>query len=90
MLRRLKSDVDLKIPPKKEVLVYAPLTQLQREMYSALVDRSILGYLDKKNVRIAFIFLTLFRMKNLSLVLLRYNACIMTGQKKSFEESSHL
>ncbi|KAK3777842.1 hypothetical protein RRG08_038090 [Elysia crispata] len=49
MLRRLKSDVDLKIPPKKEVLVYAPLTQLQREMYSALVDRSILGYLDKKN-----------------------------------------
>ncbi|GFS25332.1 lymphocyte-specific helicase-like [Elysia marginata] len=49
MLRRLKSDVDLKIPPKKEVLVYAPLTQLQREMYSALVDKSILGYLDKKN-----------------------------------------
>ncbi|GFO02771.1 lymphocyte-specific helicase-like [Plakobranchus ocellatus] len=49
MLRRLKSDVDLNIPPKKEILVYAPLTQLQREMYSALVDRSILGYLDKKN-----------------------------------------
>ncbi|RUS80578.1 hypothetical protein EGW08_011672, partial [Elysia chlorotica] len=49
MLRRLKSDVDLKIPPKKEVLVYAPLTALQREMYSALVDRSIFGYLDKKN-----------------------------------------
>merc|ERR1719195_2170889 len=31
LLRRVKSDVDLEIPPKKEVLVYCPLTARQRE-----------------------------------------------------------
>jgi SNF2 family DNA or RNA helicase len=29
----VKSDVDLQIPPKKEVLVYCPLTKRQKEMY---------------------------------------------------------
>ncbi|CAG5134454.1 unnamed protein product, partial [Candidula unifasciata] len=49
MLRRLKSDVDLNIPPKKEVLVFAPMTQQQRRLYSALVDRTIFSILDQKN-----------------------------------------
>jgi SNF2 family DNA or RNA helicase len=31
--RRVKSDVDLQIPPKKEVLVYCPLTTRQKEIY---------------------------------------------------------
>lgn len=50
MLRRLKQDVDLNIPPKKEMLVFAPLTLLQQEFYKNLVDRTILGYLEEKNV----------------------------------------
>ena len=29
MLRRLKTDVEFSLPPKKEVLVYAPLTLFQ-------------------------------------------------------------
>jgi ATP-dependent DNA helicase len=41
MLRRLKSDVDLVIPPKRELLVYAPLTPLQHEMYRSVVDQTI-------------------------------------------------
>ena len=41
LLRRVKSDVDLKIPPKKEVLVYCPLTKKQREMYESSVNRTI-------------------------------------------------
>ncbi|BFZ13495.1 hypothetical protein BsWGS_16534 [Bradybaena similaris] len=49
MLRRLKSDVDLNIPPKKEVLVFAPMTQQQRHFYSALVDRTIFSFIDQKN-----------------------------------------
>ena len=50
LLRRVKADVDLKIPPKKEVLVYCPLTAKQKEMYSASVNRTISSLLgeDKK------------------------------------------
>ncbi len=29
LLRRLKTDVEYSLPPKKEILVYAPLTQHQ-------------------------------------------------------------
>jgi len=42
MLRRVKADVDLDIPPKKELLVYAPLSAEQREFYESTVDRTIL------------------------------------------------
>ncbi|XP_063989638.1 uncharacterized protein LOC135168912 [Diachasmimorpha longicaudata] len=41
MLRRLKSDVCLDIPPKKEVLVYAPMSQLQHDLYSALLNQDL-------------------------------------------------
>lgn len=51
MLRRLKSDVDLNIPPKKEIVVYASLLKPQQILYSALIDRSILQMLEEKNVR---------------------------------------
>jgi SNF2 family DNA or RNA helicase len=41
MLRRLKTDVDLEIPPKKELIVYCPLTALQKDLYETTVNRSI-------------------------------------------------
>ena len=41
LLRRVKADVDLKIPPKKEVLVYCPMTDEQTEFYKAVVERTI-------------------------------------------------
>merc|ERR1719186_627258 len=41
LLRRVKTDVDLQIPPKKEVLVYCPLTSRQEEMYRAVVEKTI-------------------------------------------------
>ena len=63
MLRRVKTDVDLMIPPKKELIVYAPMTKEQQEFYTATVDRTILQKIEEKNVNIAFI--TYFRM-NLS------------------------
>lgn len=50
MLRRVKSDVDLEIPPKKELLVYAPLTDVQRDMYEATVDRTILKKIKVQEV----------------------------------------
>lgn len=50
MLRRLKTDVDLRIPPKKEVIVYAPLRPLQKEFYAALIDKTIFAKIQEKNV----------------------------------------
>lgn len=50
ILRRLKSDVELNLPPKQEVLVYAPLTEQQRRFYAATVDRTITQMLKKETV----------------------------------------
>ena len=47
LLRRVKADVDLKIPPKKEVIVYCPLTPKQRELYKAVVEKTIGNLMDK-------------------------------------------
>ncbi|XP_076243946.1 lymphocyte-specific helicase [Calliopsis andreniformis] len=41
MLRREKADVCIDIPPKKEVIVYAPLTKLQHDLYLAVLNRDI-------------------------------------------------
>merc|ERR1712142_1174978 len=49
LLRRLKTDVKLDIPPKREVLVYAPLTKVQEDFYTSAVDRTIQSLLESKN-----------------------------------------
>lgn len=41
MLRRMKTDVCLEIPPKKELIVYAPLTELQHDLYKGVLDYDI-------------------------------------------------
>lgn len=50
MLRRLKSDVTLEVPPKKEVIVYAPLTAKQESFYKAVVNKSISKMLGQENM----------------------------------------
>nr|XP_019014337.1 helicase [Kwoniella pini CBS 10737]OCF53118.1 helicase [Kwoniella pini CBS 10737] len=50
LLRRLKVDVEKDLPPKKEYLLYAPLTQQQKDIYQAIASRSIRQFLiDKKS-----------------------------------------
>ena len=50
LLRRLKVDVEKELPPKKEYLLYAPLTQQQKDIYQAIVSRQIRQFLvDKKS-----------------------------------------
>merc|ERR1719334_326231 len=51
LLRRVKADVDLQIPPKKELLVYCPLSEIQKEMYRAIVERTIDTYLIPNQVK---------------------------------------
>ncbi|KAF8438771.1 SNF2 family N-terminal domain-containing protein, partial [Terfezia claveryi] len=38
LLRRVKADVITQLPPKREYVLYAPLTKEQKELYQALVD----------------------------------------------------
>ncbi|XP_044153076.1 lymphoid-specific helicase [Bufo gargarizans] len=47
LLRRLKNDVALEVPPKREVVVYAPLTKKQETFYTAIVNRTIENMLQK-------------------------------------------
>ena len=49
LLRRLKTDVEFKIPPKKEILVYAPLTPAQERYYKTILDRTILEMIEAES-----------------------------------------
>uniref|UniRef100_A0A3B4UXV6 Proliferation-associated SNF2-like protein n=1 Tax=Seriola dumerili TaxID=41447 RepID=A0A3B4UXV6_SERDU len=48
LLRRLKSDVTLEVPPKKEIIVYAPLTPKQETFYTAVVNNTITKMLGQE------------------------------------------
>ena len=45
LLRRLKADVEHSLPPKKEYVLYAPLSEEQREIYNAVVTGALRRYL---------------------------------------------
>jgi len=59
LLRRVKADVDVKIPPKREILVTIPLAPLQDKFYRATVDKSIIQLLHSKEVVCMFLFIYL-------------------------------
>uniref|UniRef100_A0A665TP74 Proliferation-associated SNF2-like protein n=1 Tax=Echeneis naucrates TaxID=173247 RepID=A0A665TP74_ECHNA len=50
LLRRLKTDVTLEVPPKKEIIVYAPLTAKQELFYTAVVNKTITKTLGLEKV----------------------------------------
>lgn len=52
MLRRIKNDVCLDIPPKKELVVYAPLTELQHDLYKGVLnyDLQMLSKIEKPDL----------------------------------------
>lgn len=52
MLRRVKAEVNLQIPPKKEIIVYAPISQLQRDLYRAVLNRDIQKIIDTSKDKI--------------------------------------
>lgn len=57
LLRRLKSDVTLEVPPKKEIIVYAPITAKQEAFYTAVVNKTIAKMLgqEKKEAPVVLI-----------------------------------
>ena len=50
LLRRVKTDVDMNIPPKKEVLVYCPMTEKQKSFYEGTVSKTLHQLLTKDEV----------------------------------------
>ena len=52
MLRRMKCEVDVDVPPKRELLVYAPMTQPQQTMYRSVVDSTIRKLVDSDDVQV--------------------------------------
>ncbi|CAE6440315.1 unnamed protein product [Rhizoctonia solani] len=48
LLRRLKMDVVTDLPPKKEYVLYAPLTTEQKDLYQATLEKDVREYLMKK------------------------------------------
>ncbi|KAG5643984.1 hypothetical protein DXG03_009274 [Asterophora parasitica] len=49
LLRRLKVDVEVNLPPKKEYVLYAPLTEQQREAYDKVLAGTLRSYLIGKH-----------------------------------------
>ncbi|KAI4181171.1 MAG: hypothetical protein L6R41_006777 [Letrouitia leprolyta] len=50
LLRRVKSDVETHLPKKREYIIYAPLTPLQKEIYRNIKDGNIRSYLEEKAI----------------------------------------
>jgi SNF2 family DNA or RNA helicase len=41
LLRRLKSDVESSLPPKKEIKLFVGMTAMQKQWYSSLLSKDI-------------------------------------------------
>ncbi|KAF8553112.1 hypothetical protein OG21DRAFT_1414866 [Imleria badia] len=50
LLRRLKADVEGLLPPKKEYVIYAPLSVRQRDLYDEIVEGRIRRFLLDKGI----------------------------------------
>jgi ATP-dependent DNA helicase len=50
LLRRVKADVEKMLPKKREYVLFAPLTPLQRELYQAILDGTSRTFLEEKVV----------------------------------------
>ncbi|KAJ4364574.1 putative ATPase [Neocucurbitaria cava] len=50
LLRRVKTDVESLMPKKREYIIFAPLTSMQRELYQAILDGTSRSYLEEKAV----------------------------------------
>ncbi len=48
LLRRLKTDVETLLPKKREYILYAPLTPVQKELYRKIKDGDVRAYLEGK------------------------------------------
>lgn len=50
LLRRVKADVETHLPKKREYILYAPLTPIQKELYRKIKEGDIQEFLEQKAV----------------------------------------
>lgn len=50
LLRRVKADVEKLLPKKREYVLFAPLTDLQRDLYQSILEGSSRAFLEDKMV----------------------------------------
>lgn len=50
LLRRVKTDVESNLPPKREYILYAPLTEEQKDIYKEILAGTARTYLEDKAV----------------------------------------
>ncbi|OQR73211.1 fumarylacetoacetase-like [Tropilaelaps mercedesae] len=43
-LRRTKSSINIDLPPKKQLIVYCPMSSIQKSYYTAILDRSVKAF----------------------------------------------
>lgn len=48
LLRRMKSDVELMLPRKKEIIMYANMTEYQKNFQEHLVNKTLENHLSEK------------------------------------------
>ncbi|XP_054874827.1 lymphoid-specific helicase isoform X2 [Amphiprion ocellaris] len=72
LLRRLKSDVTLEVPPKKEIVVYAPLTAKQEAFYTAVVNKTITKMLGQEKTEAPVLLTSSGRPKRRSQKVVNY------------------
>lgn len=48
LLRRMKADVELMLPRKKEIIVYANMTEHQKSLQDHLINETMGKYLEEK------------------------------------------
>jgi ATP-dependent DNA helicase len=51
LLRRVKVDVEKMLPKKREYVLYAPLTPMQRDLYQSILDGSSRQYLESQAIQ---------------------------------------
>lgn len=73
LLRRLKSDVTLEVPPKKEIIVYASLTAKQEAFYTAVVNKTIAKMLGQEKTEAPVALTSSGRPKRRSRKVVDYN-----------------
>ena len=50
LLRRVKNDVETNLPKKREYILYAPLTPIQKDLYRKIKDNDVREYLEEKAI----------------------------------------
>eukprot|EP00299_Pterocystis_sp_00344_P015497 c7742_g2_i3.p1 GENE.c7742_g2_i3~~c7742_g2_i3.p1 ORF type:complete len:1021 (+),score=256.35 c7742_g2_i3:429-3065(+) len=59
LLRRLKADVEKDLPPKKEIRLFVPMSELQRQTYKNILERNISALNDVGATRVQLLNLVM-------------------------------